>query len=484
MKNRITLFILVVACSLFMFGGTTVKRGPGGGGSGVSTGEVADLPVAGPVGELWQITDGADDADCTVGGAAVDVLCMWDGAAWVPTGDSGVGTGDAINVGVDAVDTTATLTDGDIDWTIVDGGAGGPDGVTATVECAGCVSENDIAASLVFDDGDVLSLGSVLISGVAEGLILPLDNADNCAASTGEGQVCWDDGLNHLWIGNGIAAERQTWVIGTDVQAWDAQLDDLADGTLTGDFVNTANPWADNEVVDALTVDDAGIAATITRDLEWDTLAEINAASTDTDAVLDTDIGVTVPDFVANTYSGTQDGTSWSITDAGVARFESVADDDGPGTNWEIDAAGAASFSGLTIDPSATPQILFTDSDNSGEAKILVGDAAGPETTMTLSVDTGAGVDTPYIQLDGVNNDIELGDPGTNYVDITTGGVLTFVGTGDIVLPALSVDAGTYAADSIDHDDLNDTITFEDGSLLDFGTLVTGNAENNCATDN
>ena len=41
--------------------------------------------------------------------------------------------------------------------------------------------------------------------------------------------------------------------IGVEVQAWDAQLDDLADGTLTGDFINTAYPWANNEVADDIT---------------------------------------------------------------------------------------------------------------------------------------------------------------------------------------------------------------------------------------
>lgn len=38
--------------------------------------------------------------------------------------------------------------------------------------------------------------------------------------------------------------------------------------TLSADWVNTANPWADNEVANNLTVDDAGIASTITRDTE------------------------------------------------------------------------------------------------------------------------------------------------------------------------------------------------------------------------
>ena len=51
---------------------------------------------------------------------------------------------------------------------------------------------------------------------------------------------------------------------------------------------------ADNTVQAALdTLDDAA-AGVGTVDTEWDTMAEINAASTDTDAVLDTDIGGTV----------------------------------------------------------------------------------------------------------------------------------------------------------------------------------------------
>ncbi len=48
------------------------------------------------------------------------------------------------------------------------------------------------------------------------------------------------------------------------------------------------------------------LPATVTLDTEWDTLAEINAASTDTDAVLDTDIGSTVQAYDADltTYAG------------------------------------------------------------------------------------------------------------------------------------------------------------------------------------
>ena len=47
--------------------------------------------------------------------------------------------------------------------------------------------------------------------------------------------------------------------------------------TIAGNWVNTTYPWADNEVANNLTVDDAGIAATITRDSEWDTRDEVEA---------------------------------------------------------------------------------------------------------------------------------------------------------------------------------------------------------------
>lgn len=42
------------------------------------------------------------------------------------------GLGDAVTVNASAVDTTANFSDGDIAWTLVDGGAGGPDSITGT----------------------------------------------------------------------------------------------------------------------------------------------------------------------------------------------------------------------------------------------------------------------------------------------------------------------------------------------------------------
>ena len=73
--------------------------------------------------------------------------CVGDG-----TDDTGAGSGDNVTVNSSAADTTANLTDGDIDFTLVDGGAGGPDNVTATVACSGCVDATDNGTDSVSAD--------------------------------------------------------------------------------------------------------------------------------------------------------------------------------------------------------------------------------------------------------------------------------------------------------------------------------------------
>lgn len=66
---------------------------------------------------------------------------------------SGSGSGDSVTVNSSDIDTTANFLDGDIDFTLVDGGAGGPDDITATVACSGCVDTTDVEDdSLTFAD--------------------------------------------------------------------------------------------------------------------------------------------------------------------------------------------------------------------------------------------------------------------------------------------------------------------------------------------
>jgi hypothetical protein len=61
------------------------------------------------------------------------------------------GSGDNITVNSTAADTTANFLNGDIDWTLVDGGPGGPDDVTATVACTGCIDDTDVINDITIE---------------------------------------------------------------------------------------------------------------------------------------------------------------------------------------------------------------------------------------------------------------------------------------------------------------------------------------------
>jgi len=73
-----------------------------------------------------------------------------------------------------------------------------------------------------------------------------------------------------------------------------AMLDEAE--TISADWDNTANPWADNEVSDTITVgsggsvDDAAIPAGVTRDTEWDTESEVETAWGSVNILLETEI--------------------------------------------------------------------------------------------------------------------------------------------------------------------------------------------------
>ena len=111
-------------------------------------------------------------------------------------------------------------------------------------------------------------------------------------------------------------------------------------------------------------------------------------------------------------------------------------------TDADFDALTATT---VTVDASDTGALTLTTATLGAQVSIGITEAAGPEAIMDINVDTGTGTLTQFIEIDGVGNDIELGTPGTNYVDITTAGVMTFVGTGDIDLPNNSVDVTDIA---------------------------------------
>jgi len=75
---------------------------------------------------------------------------------------------------------------------------------TTAFTAAGLVTEDALAASLVFDDGDLLDFGT-LVTGATEGIMLPA-HATDCTTATAEGQVCWEEDAKILYVGDGAAA--------------------------------------------------------------------------------------------------------------------------------------------------------------------------------------------------------------------------------------------------------------------------------------
>jgi len=166
--------------------------------------------------------------------------------------------------------------------------------------------------------------------------------------------------------------------------------------TITENWLNTDNPWADNEVANTLTssifagsgsstnaidlataevagvLPAANIHSSIARDTEADTLS--NATTTDHSIVR---------------YNGTDNKT---IQDSGV-----IIDD-------SDNITGVAS---LTITEGTDPAVELNDSDGAdGRISGQANDA--DDFVMVLEVDDSSGDNTDYIELDGVTERVEF----------------------------------------------------------------------------
>jgi len=206
---------------------------------------LATFEDAGPTGNL-KVTgqvyeDGATRAGSFEVGADAGT------AETVNTGDTlTVSGGTDISTSVGAPDTVTINADGaltrDEEWNSRDEVEAAWQGTT-TIWC----NDNDGAGSTL--DADTLD------GTEAAGFQAADEGLTNIAGlAVADGNVIVGDGANWVAESGSTAQASLGLTIGSDVQGWDADLDDLADRTLTGDFVNTANPWADNEVADALTV--------------------------------------------------------------------------------------------------------------------------------------------------------------------------------------------------------------------------------------
>ncbi len=151
---------------------------------------------------------------------------------------------------------------------------------TASAAQAGCLSA---ANWTTFNDKWDLASTTIGVAYGGTGLTSLTDHGVLLGSGTGNVTVLAPGGNGTLLIGEdgsdpsmaNITETGDALVISNGAASIDfavhANVEQIADGTITTNLVNTTNPWADNEVSDTLTV------TGYMQDTDIDTLAELNA---------------------------------------------------------------------------------------------------------------------------------------------------------------------------------------------------------------
>jgi hypothetical protein len=114
---------------------------------------------------------------------------------------------------------------------------------------------------------------------------LTIPNSALAAFNAGTKGDLWICSATNTWTKLGIGADNKILVVATDVPNWEYPSSDLLSDvasiamldeaeTISGNWVNTANPWADNEVADGITI---SALANYYLKTEVDVLSEMEA---------------------------------------------------------------------------------------------------------------------------------------------------------------------------------------------------------------
>ena len=260
------------------------------------------------------------------------------------------------------------------------------------------------APAIVMADGTLIDLSAVSITTTTEGLILPKHATDCSATGTAEGQVCWEEDDNTLWIGDGATVVQ----IGAGV---------------SGDITDVFNCSSGNC---------ASIVAGATDLLDFSG----NDASTLTE-------GLILPQHATACATGVGEGQVCWESDANILHI-------GDGVAFQ-NFLPASAFSGeATV--SATGAVVLADTVTT------TGWVLG---TASATIFTSGTVNVALI--DGVGAvDIDYGSGDiTDHTFVTDG-----TGTAEIVLPAGSIDSTEILdATIVSGDVANDTLTY--ANILD-----------------
>lgn len=268
---------------------------------------------------------------------------------------------------------------------------------------------NNSEAMTIASDGDVTIAGltaSRIVGTNASSQLVDLDTATYPS-------------LTELSYVKGVTSSIQTQLDAKE----SSTSNDIDPDRLNGDT-------GDNNLVDAAIIDSA-----ITRDTEWDTFAEINAASTDTDAVLDTDIGSTVQAYDAdlddlsdgflgvekiNNWTGPTDfipGTAINWDQTGmVARQFAIGGNDGE-LNWTDFASTNTTIDDLgdfVIGATNTSQNTYNVDDTGGDAWHETDSTSDTSALWTNLADVNANNYTS-------GNKTTVSTDDNNYVEATDG---------------------------------------------------------------
>jgi hypothetical protein len=201
--------------------------------------------------------------------------------------------------------------------------------------------------------------------------------------------------------------------------------------TISENWVNTAYPWADNEVADTITVgasgsvNDAAIPAGVTRDAEWDTQGEVETVwgatlATDTELAAHADDAVHSMVYNIKDYGATDNATNDDYTaiaaaitaasaTGGIVYVPEGTYGTASGSNLVIDASNVALIgqgTGVSIIQSADADspILTLGNGTTERSRMEV---AGIRFQKTLSSSDGAAIYANYITWSKIH-DIEV----------------------------------------------------------------------------
>ena len=241
--------------------------------------------------------------------------------------------------------------------------------------------------------------------------------------------------------------------------------------TITSNWVNTANPWADNEVADTLTIDASSTVADGALSSNVSLLGQtIETGEVTDDTILEIDLDVTnsPTDTYILSYDNATGGFTWIVNDGGSGASKWT--DDGTSTYLtsttdDLGVGGTGPSSNLFFDTSASSLTLNpfgAVSGNTGEIRFSELTSNGSNYTGFKSADLLAGnIVYTLPSADGASNQVLSTDAGgtLSWIDVSAGaGGISGSGTTNY-MTRWSAASG-----------LTDSIVYDTGTNIGIGT--------------